>query len=655
MDNLLGEGAPGDPSSADTVIHPNTPPSARVAPHERPSDRIDRYKLLQEIGTGGFGSVWMAEQEEPVRRRVALKIIKLGMDTREVIARFEQERQALAMMDHPNIAKVFDAGATATGRPYFVMELVRGIPITQYCDENNLPAPQRLALFIAVCHAIQHAHQKGIIHRDIKPSNILVTLHDGVPVPKVIDFGIAKATEARLTDRTLFTELHAFVGTPAYMSPEQAEMSGLDIDTRADIYSLGVLLYELLSGRLPFDPKELLKAGLDEIRRTIREVEPPRPSTRLGTMTAAERTAIAKQRGLDPGQLSSLLRGDLDWIVMKTLEKDRNRRYDTANGLALDLQRYLTNEAVLARPPSMAYLFGKLIRRHKTAFAAASAVVLALLAGVAVSTWQAIRATSAEHTADEERTKAVTERDRARQAEKDANAQRQLADTARKEVEFNLYASSMNLAQVAWEEGNIGRLRAILEETRTSPHRGFEWYYWQRQSHLELMTLRGGTRHVESVAYSSDGKRIVMGCKDNCAKVWDAETGRELISIRTAYSPWGTSAAFSPDGLRVTCTGNETAKVWETKTGLELLTLKGHEDRIEAVAFSPDARRIVTGSLDKTARVWDADTGAELLVLKGHAGSVASVAYSPDGRRIATGSYDNTSKVWDAETGREAG
>src|SRR5512143_3138303 len=270
---------------------------------EKPGDRIGRYKLLQQIGEGGCGVVYMAEQEEPVRRRVALKVIKLGMDTKNVIARFEAERQALALMDHPNIAKVLDAGATASGRPYFVMELVRGIKITDYCDQNHLPTRERLDLFIKVCQAIQHAHQKGIIHRDIKPSNILVTLHDGVPVPKVIDFGIAKATEGRLTDATVYTQLHQFIGTPAYMSPEQAEMSGLDIDTRSDIYSLGVLLYELLTGKTPFDAKELLAAGLEEMRRTIREQEPVRPSTRLRTMMEGELTTTAKHRHTEAPKL----------------------------------------------------------------------------------------------------------------------------------------------------------------------------------------------------------------------------------------------------------------------------------------------------------------------------------------------------------------
>jgi eukaryotic-like serine/threonine-protein kinase len=381
---------------------------------EKAGDRIGRYRLYQQIGEGGCGVVYMAEQEEPVRRRVALKVIKLGMDTKQVIARFEAERQALALMDHPNIARVLDAGATESGRPFFVMELVRGIKITEYCDQNNLSTEERLKLFAQVCQAIQHAHQKGIVHRDLKPSNILVTTIDGVAVPKVIDFGIAKATNNQvLTDKTVFTAFDQFIGTPAYMSPEQAEMSGVDVDTRTDIYSLGVVLYELLTGRTPFDAQQLLRCGLDEIRRTIRETEPPKPSTRLtqelvaagvkrfkpsagGAAVSDEEIRASSRRLLQIKELVPVLQGDLDWIVMKCLEKDRNRRYETANGLATDLQRHLQSEPIVARPPTGAYRLQKLIRRNKLACSAAMAVLLVLLGGIIASTWQAVRATRAE-------------------------------------------------------------------------------------------------------------------------------------------------------------------------------------------------------------------------------------------------------------------
>jgi serine/threonine protein kinase/Leucine-rich repeat (LRR) protein len=389
---LASHEAAGDFLSTEAPTSPEIDEQlARLKPEED-GDRIGPYKLLQEIGAGGFGTVWMADQEKPVKRRVALKIIKMGMDTKEVIARFEQERQALAMMDHPNIARVFDAGATQYGRPFFVMELVRGVKITDYCDEQGLSTEERIKLFIHVCHAVQHAHQKGIIHRDLKPSNILVTINDGEAVPKVIDFGVAKATQGNLTDGTLFTKFEQMIGTPLYMSPEQAEMTSLDVDTRSDIYALGVLLYELLTGRTPIDTGTMARAGMDEIRRLIRDFDPPRPSQRLKTLDGNELTTMAKRRHTEPAKLSGSLRGDLDWIVMKCLEKDRKRRYDTANGLALDLQRHLLNEVVIARPPTTGYLLSKLIKRNKSPFIAGCTVVMALILGFAVSVWQARRA-----------------------------------------------------------------------------------------------------------------------------------------------------------------------------------------------------------------------------------------------------------------------
>jgi serine/threonine protein kinase len=382
---------------------------------EKPGDRIGRYKLLQQIGEGGMGLVYMAEQDQPVRRSVALKIIKLGMDTRQVVARFEAERQALAMMNHPHIAKVFDAGATDSGRPYFVMELVRGIPITEYCDKNCLPTPQRLDLFILVCQAVQHAHQKGVIHRDLKPSNILVTLNDGIPWPMIIDFGIAKATNQRLTEKTLFTHFEQMIGTPAYMSPEQAEMSKLDVDTRTDIYALGVLLYELLTGTTPFPTKELLSLGYREMQRTIVEREPLHLSTRLSTMANEERTVVAKSRSTEASNLAKLFRGDLDWIAMKCLEKDRARRYDTANALAGDVQHYLSNEPVVACPPSAGYRLRKFVRRNKGPVLAAGFVLLTLVVGIIGTTLGLIEAGRQRDLVDGQR-KELAERNRALQA-----------------------------------------------------------------------------------------------------------------------------------------------------------------------------------------------------------------------------------------------
>ncbi len=359
---------------------------------ERPGTVIGPYKLLEQIGEGGFGVVFMAEQTQPVRRKVALKVLKPGMDTCQIVARFEAERQALAIMDHPNIAKVHDGGATASGRPFFVMELVKGVPITEFCDQNQLTPPQRLELFLPVCQAVQHAHQKGIIHRDLKPSNVLVSRHDATPVVKVIDFGVAKALGQELTDKTLFTGLAQMVGTPLYMSPEQAGMSDLDVDTRSDIYSLGVLLYELLTGTTPFDKERFKKSEYDEIRRIIREEEPPKPSTRLSTSETLP--SIAANRGLEPKKLSSLVRGELDWIVMKCLQKDRSRRYETASSLARDLERYLLDEPVQARPPSAAYRLRKFMRRNKGPVLAASLVLVALIGGMIGTSWGLLRALS---------------------------------------------------------------------------------------------------------------------------------------------------------------------------------------------------------------------------------------------------------------------
>jgi eukaryotic-like serine/threonine-protein kinase len=368
---------------------------ATVKINEGVGAEIGPYKLREQIGEGGFGVVFVAEQETPVRRKVALKIIKPGMDTTEIIARFEAERQALALMDHPNVARVLDAGATDSGRPYFVMELVRGVSITEFCDQKKLNTRKRAELFVDVCRAVQHAHQKGIIHRDIKPSNVMVTLHDGHPVPKVIDFGVAKAVSLRLTEKTVYTAYGQLIGTPTYMSPEQAEMSGLDVDTRADVYSLGVLLYELLTGSTPFDKDTLKRAGFDEMRRIIREDEPPAPSARIDTLEGAMLSTVSQRRGCEPGKLNRLLRGELDWVVMRSLEKDRNRRYESASAFAADVERYLHNEPVKACPPSVVYRFRKFLHRNAVALTTTTLVALALLIGTGVSVWQAAEANSA--------------------------------------------------------------------------------------------------------------------------------------------------------------------------------------------------------------------------------------------------------------------
>jgi serine/threonine protein kinase/WD40 repeat protein len=409
-----------DARSGDLLDLPDQPAATVEYRGESPGTGIGPYKLLETIGEGGFGVVYVAEQTQPVRRKVALKVLKPGMDTRQVVARFEAERQALALMDHPHIARVFDGGATASGRPYFVMELVKGVPLTEYCDRNRMPVRGCLELFVQVCEAIQHAHQKGIIHRDIKPSNVLVSRHDTTPVAKVIDFGVAKALGQELTDKTLFTGVAQMIGTPLYMSPEQAGMSDLDVDTRSDIYSLGVLLYELLTGTTPFDKERFRRAGYDEIRRIIREEEPPKPSTRLSTVAQAG-TTVAEARGTDLRRLSKLFRGELDWIVMKALEKDRNRRYTTAAEFAADVRRYLADEPVLACPPSAAYRLRKFVRRNRGPAAAVALVAVALVGGIVGTTWGLVHAANA-------RAETLAEEARKVAAQTEARLNKRIAD-----------------------------------------------------------------------------------------------------------------------------------------------------------------------------------------------------------------------------------
>jgi WD40 repeat protein/serine/threonine protein kinase len=701
--------APGSASAKTFVVS-----TAMVSVPEGPGDRIGHYKLRENLGEGGCGVVYVAEQEEPVRRRVALKVIKLGMDTRQVVARFEAERQALAMMDHPNIAKVFDAGTTGTGRPFFVMELVRGIRVTDYCDQNNLSTRERLDLFIKICQAIQHAHQKGIIHRDIKPSNILVTLHDGVPVPKVIDFGIAKATEGRLTDATVYTQLHQFIGTPAYMSPEQAEMSGLDIDTRSDIYSLGVLLYELLAGSTPFDARELVASGIDTMRKTIREREPVRPSTRLATLQGEELTTTARRRSTDAPKLVHLLKGDLDWIVMKCLEKDRTRRYESASGLAADLKRHLSNEPITARPPSSAYRFQKAFRRNKLAFSAAGSVVLALLLGLITTQRQAIRAMKAER--EQAKLREAAEKVTALEA-----ASRQAATRAKSEAEVerdharrNLYAADINLAHQAWLQSNLGKARRLLVSTTPQADqedlRGWEWrYLWgltRGDDTAEIARFNGGVFHLafvdndRSVAVGLTG----FGSEESGNLLFDVGTtrltnrrvfGRGQLAV-SAYFPakkwllsslvdsnrWGVSVlnastleeitqlpassfvralSVSRDGNRLAVYqggGKAGVNVWRTDDWSHI-SITGGSGGVHAggVGFLGTGDRIVIGWGDGKLSVHDSVTGDKLREFAAHTDGITAMAIAPTFRVVATGAgfTERTIKLWNPENGEAVG
>ena len=683
-------------------------------PDETVGQTLGRYKLLERLGEGGFGVVYVAEQVQPVRRRVALKVIKLGMDTKVVVARFEAERQALAMMDHPNIAKVLDAGTTERGRPYFVMELVRGIKITDYCDQNHLTTKDRLGLFIKVCQAIQHAHQKGIIHRDIKPSNILVSLSEDVPVPKVIDFGIAKATEGRLTDATVYTQLHQFMGTPAYMSPEQAEMSSLDIDTRSDIYSLGVLLYELLTGTTPFDASVLMLRGIDGMRQTIRENVPLRPSARF------------QRRSTDSAELRHELKGDLDWIVMKCLEKDRTRRYETANGLAADLKRHLDSEPVTARPPSAAYRLQKAFHRHKLVFSAVAAIGAALLLGIIATTWQSVRATQAQRAAQEAQANEAVQRRTAEANERQAIAAQANEARLRRQAQADelaarqrAYAADMNVAGQALAENNLGRALDLLNRQRPGPGqqdlRGWEWrYLWQQTRSDASFTLCQQSSGILSLSASADGRWLAVGAQaKGGASVWDLSArqpwvrlGENEEDVRAAFSPVAPLLAFtsrrrSDDGVR-----HHTLHLWDAVARRMLAQVPLEIDACNGLAISSDGQRLVTSTFsgltnqitiwslpaatklasrftsalsagdmatdfattpdfrlaafptqDNRIQLLDLRDGRKLWEVPVTSGFVTALMFSPDGKTLATAEGFNESdiRLWDVATGNEVG
>ena len=607
-------------------------------------EQIGPYKLLSVLGEGGCGVVYLAEREKPVKRRVALKIIKPGMDSKQVIARFEAERQALALLNHPNIAQVYNAGTTEAGRLYFVMEYVKGVPIIEHCDRQKLSVEERLELFLQVCDAIGHAHQKGIIHRDIKPSNILVLFEGQKALPKVIDFGVAKAISQPLTDRTLFTEHGQLLGTPEYMSPEQAEMTTQDIDTRSDIYSLGVLLYELLTGTLPFDRKTLEKAGFGEIQRIIREQDPPRPSTRLSSL-GEEATKIAQSRRMEVSTLTKQLHKELEWIPLKAMRKERTHRYRSASELSDDIQNYLKGVPLIAGPESTAYRVRKFMRRNRALVTATAAVAAAIIVGLVVSTAMYFQAEKARGIAEEARTAEAQQR---QIAEAETKRAKELAETQRKQLYFNHIA----LADVAYRDTNIHRLRELLESC-PADLRGWEWYRLNHIFDQARMTIRGHESAVACVAFSPDGKRIVSGSVDKTIKVWDAATGAELMTLR-GHEGDVTCVLFSPDGKHIVSgSDDKTVKVWDTATGAELMTLRGHSDKVWSVAFSRDGRRIVSGGKDNTIKLWDGSTGAEVMTLRGHSDMVWWVAFSPDGERIISGSRDGTARVWGAATGAE--
>jgi WD40 repeat protein/lipoprotein NlpI/tRNA A-37 threonylcarbamoyl transferase component Bud32 len=681
-----------------------------LLPEQRPGAIVaGRFKLLEPIGEGGMGTVWAAVQTEPVKRRVALKLVKPGMDTRQVLSRFEAERQALALMDHPNIAKVYDGGITDQGRPFFVMEYVKGVAITDYCDDERLSIEERLKLFLPVCHAVQHAHQKGIIHRDLKPSNILVCLYDGHPVPKVIDFGLAKAMHQPLTEHTLYTAHGEMVGTPLYMSPEQAELNNLDVDTRTDVYSLGVILYELLTGTTPLQKQQFKGAAFLEILRLIKEQEPLKPSLKISTSVSLP--SVAAQRRLEPAQLSRTVRGDLDWVVMKALEKERSRRYETVSGLARDVDRYLSDEAVEACPPSSAYRLRKYAHKYRRMLATAAGFLLLLVCGTVLSIWQAARATRAEILARQERDAAITARATAELARDLEVKARQAAIEAQSEAKnqgdlarYNLYVSQIQLARRCWEDSDPASVRRILSAAvnPSSPDiRNLEWRYLDgllheplrsisheatagpvispdgrhlatgHRGHVvriisadtleEVKTLRGNGPDIVALAFDSEGRNVVtVGSDQNGALIdsFDVATGVQAPAKIFAYgrsAPLTKSrAVLSPDaGVLVVDPGEDEMLLWDVKSAQPLPKLRPGGDTLGGfLTFSPDGKMLAWGDrLRGRIMLWDVRKSRLTKSFDLVSGHPSAAAFRLDGRELLVGDEEGNVIVWDIETG----
>lgn len=624
---------------------------------EAPGSRIGPYRLIEKIGEGGMGMVYVAQQERPVKRLVALKIVKPGMDSRQVIARFEAERQTLALMNHPNIATVFDAGMTEQKRPYFVMELVKGVPITQFCDENQLTPRERLELFIPVCEAIQHAHQKGIIHRDIKPGNVLVACYDERAVPKVIDYGVAKALGPSVIDDAAVTAFGGIVGTLQYMSPELATFNALDVDTRSDVYALGALLYELLTGSPPLKEKLSAKVAVQALLEVIRETEPQKPSTRLSGSGAAL-PALAARRRVDPAALGREFRGELDLIVMKALQKDRSQRYDSAGGLARDVRHYLAGEAVEACPPTLRYRMGKFLHRHRGPVIAGGLVLAALLAGVIGTTLGMVRAREAAD--DEAKQRKIADHERgvatanaARALEKEAEAQKNAAAAELRVVEGLVLQGDAMAQGGRWAEAKQDYWEAYhrFVELDASPFRaevGLCAAY--AVSPPPLFSVEGHTGLVRALAFSPDGRRALCSETDNTVILWDLLIGRPMRTIRANAS----SVAFSPDGQRaISCSFLERRiQLWDLQTGKELLNIPASE-QVRSVAFTPDGRRAVTCGITATPSFWDLETGKRIGAPARGLPLSEDFAISADMTRALGGYEDGTLKVWDPSTGRE--